>query len=80
MKHDLKVWPSYFEAIAEGRKRFEIRDNRDRGFNAGDAVTLHEWCPTEKDYTGNFIDAKITYVTNYNQLDNQVVFGFEVTP
>lgn len=76
MVHELKVWPSYFEAICDGRKRFEIRDNSDRGFNTGDAVKLNEWNPEEKDYTGNFFDAEITYVTNFGQSLNQVVFGF----
>lgn len=78
MRHDLKVWPSYFQAIIEGNKTFEIRDNSDRGFNAGDEIRLEEWCPKNMDYTGKFIDAKITYVTNFGQPENQVVFSFEV--
>lgn len=78
MVHELKILPAYFEAVCEGRKNFEIRNNSDRGFNAGDAVKLQEWCPIEKDYTGNFLDGKITYVTNFAQKENYVVFGFRV--
>jgi len=38
MVHELKILPAYFEAVCEGRKNFEIRNNSDRGFNAGDAL------------------------------------------
>jgi hypothetical protein len=71
--HDLKVWPVYFEEIAEGRLPFSIRDNEGRAFQKGDTVTLWEWDPnappavsvdgTDHRYTGRCIsDLEITYV------------------
>ena len=42
MLHTLKIWPAYAEAVADGRKRFEVRRN-DRGFNAGDLVRFETW-------------------------------------
>ena len=38
-EHYLKVWPQFFDAIAEGRKPFEYRLN-DRDFNTGDVLIL----------------------------------------
>ena len=42
MVHHIKILGCYFEAVLDGRKRFEIRFNDDRGFNSGDAVVMHE--------------------------------------
>lgn len=43
-RHDLKVWPAYFEAIVDGTKSFEVRRN-DRDFKVGDRLTLREFDP-----------------------------------
>lgn len=37
MVHELKIREPFADAVVEGSKRFEIREN-DRGFNAGDLV------------------------------------------
>jgi hypothetical protein len=71
-KHDLKIYPRYFKAVAEGKKTFEIRKN-DRGFFAGDLVVLHEY--DGEAYTGRSILKKITYLTDYAQEDGYVVFS-----
>lgn len=60
MRHELKVWPEYFEPVAEGWKRFEIQKD-DRGFKVGDAVVLREWSP-ESGYSGQHLDIVIRYV------------------
>lgn len=74
MEHKLKIMPVYFNAVKRGDKTFEIRDNYARNFQAGDEVNLYEWDGTS--YTGDFLTARITYVTNYEQKPNYVVFSF----
>lgn len=44
-EHELKTWPSFFEAIRRGEKMFEVRKN-DRGFQKGDVLILHKWDPS----------------------------------
>ena len=39
MKHELKIYKQYADAIIEGKKTFEVRYN-DRGYNAGDTVVF----------------------------------------
>jgi len=81
MVHDLKTLPCFFRATLAGDKLFEIRDNRDRGFQKGDTVILKEWNPRRYamgEYTGCQIAGKINYVCDYAQKEGYVVFGFEV--
>ncbi len=40
MLHKIKILEQYADAVAEGRKNFEVRYN-DRGYNAGDIVEFH---------------------------------------
>lgn len=63
--HDLKTWPSSFEAIFKGGKRHEIRSNRDRHFEIGDDLILREWGPgvPEAGYTGRRLRAQVQFVT-----------------
>ncbi len=42
-RHSLKVWPEYFEALADGKKTFEAR-RLDRDYQVGDELALHEFC------------------------------------
>ncbi|MFT6496294.1 MAG: hypothetical protein ACJA2A_002080 [Cycloclasticus pugetii] len=77
MMHHLKILPAFFESAIRGEKNFEIRNNDDRGFQKGDTVYLIE---QEKETpTGRAQLVEITYVSNYNQPSNQVVFGFSLT-
>lgn len=59
--HDLKTWPLYFAAIAEGRKTFEARF-ADRDFRVGDTLILREWVPNSNVYTGREVRKTITYI------------------
>lgn len=59
--HDLKCWPVYFQAIINGTKPLDVRKN-DRGFRTGDGLTLHEWHPTDEEYTGRIYRVAVTYV------------------
>lgn len=45
--HDLKTWPEPFDAVRDGRKRFEWRRD-DRGYAVGDALLLRKWDPTSR--------------------------------
>ncbi|MCQ8182205.1 DUF3850 domain-containing protein [Methylomonas sp. SURF-1] len=85
-QHRLQCLKTYFEAVLSGDKLFEIRDNRDRGFQKGDSVMLWEydpdlWNESDKEYgmpTGRHLILDITYVTNFEQKPGFVVFGFGV--
>lgn len=63
--HELKIWPSFFCAVKEGRKTYEIRKN-DRGFMVGDSIRLNEY-DLSHGYTGQSIDVKVTYLTEGGQ-------------
>lgn len=45
MIHELKVWPDYYERLADGSKTFEVRKD-DRGYQTGDTLWLREWKPS----------------------------------
>ena len=89
MKHELKIWPQYFERVRDGSKTFEIRKN-DRGFQFGDEVVLREYDPTPvvkrddsplgveeweepRGYTGKSLEFKIGYVLPVDE--ERVVFS-----
>lgn len=50
-EHKLKTWPPFFEAVVQCRKKFEVR-RMDRPFCVGDTLTLQEWNPTTREYSG----------------------------
>ncbi len=60
MRHELKTWPVYFEAMRSGKKRFELRRD-DRGFKVGDTLVLREWQPGAEAYTGRTIEVQVIY-------------------
>ncbi len=81
MIHVRKVAPEYFEALRSGRKRFELRDERDaeEPFAAGDFLALNEWddgltqggyiAGAVPHYTGRCLLFEILYVLrNYELL------------
>ena len=78
MTHYLKTLPAHFNSVKRGNKRFEIRNNSDRGFQKGEMVILCEYFPETKKFSGAEIMTIITYVTNFEQKPNMVVFGFNV--
>ena len=59
-----KIWPEYFEEVASGKKKFELRLN-DFDINEGDTLVLEEWDPNTKSYTGRSIEKKVTYVGKF---------------
>ncbi|UOE78430.1 DUF3850 domain-containing protein (plasmid) [Parageobacillus thermoglucosidasius] len=74
MKHRLKTWPEYFEAVLSGKKTFEIRKN-DRDFRVNDLLLLQEYNPKTEEYTGREVLVEVTYITDFGQPDNQVVMS-----
>lgn len=78
MLHELEICESYYKAVEDGSKRFEIRFN-DRGFQKGDTceLTCVYGDGLVKSYSKKVI-IEITYVSNYNQKENWCVFGFKV--
>lgn len=75
MLHDLKIKPEYFSEVVKGIKTFEVRKN-DRGFKVGDKINLRE-INNSCEYTGRHLVGTITYITDYAQKDDYVVFAFK---
>lgn len=48
-RHVLKCWPEFFDAIADGRKTFELRRD-DREYAVGDVLELRWWNPETESY------------------------------
>ena len=61
-----KLWKEYFDRVASGEKKFEIR-LADFSCNPGDTLLLEEWDPDTKQYTGRQISKKVTYVAKTNE-------------
>jgi hypothetical protein len=61
MIHDLKCWIDPFEAIIDGKKKFEFRLN-DRNYEVGDELHLNEWDPIRKKHTGRSTYQEVTYI------------------
>lgn len=64
-KIEKKIWPQYFEAVASGKKRYELRLN-DFEVKEGDILILREWDPKTRQYTGRVTERKVTYVEKFN--------------
>ncbi|MFH1620956.1 MAG: DUF3850 domain-containing protein [Patescibacteria group bacterium] len=59
-----KIWPEYYNEVASGKKKFELRLN-DFEINEGDVLVLEEWDPESKKYTGRKIEKKVTCVNRF---------------
>lgn len=64
VEHELKCWPQFFDAIAGGRKRHDLRRADDRRFRVGDTLRLREFDPDLQKYTGREQLVEITYITS----------------
>ena len=74
--HELKIGSKFFEAVKDGRKKFEIRKN-DRNYQEGDILILREYDPITRLFSGEIIKVEITYMTDWEQKDDYVVLGIE---
>jgi len=61
MRHEIKIYPEYFNLVNDGTKPFEIRKN-DRDYKLGDRLFLREYCTTKEEYTDRYCLKEITYV------------------
>ena len=59
--HELKTWPDEFNAVMAGKKTFDVRA-KDRDFKVGDYLTLQEYDPDKKTYTGKTCAREIKYI------------------
>ena len=59
-----KIWPEYFDDVASGKKKFELRLN-DIEIKEGDTLVLLEWDPKTKQYTGRKTEKRVTYVLTF---------------
>lgn len=56
--------PRTYQAVDRGERTFEVFVGDDLQPEPGDLLTLEEWDPDEKKYTGHHITRKISYVLN----------------
>lgn len=66
--HELKCWPSPFQAMLDGIKTFEFR-KADRDYEVGNYLLLREWLPYSEnnesgkgEFTGRVLRRLVTYV------------------
>ena len=59
-----KILPEYFEAVASGKKNFELRLN-DFAIEEGDTLELREWDAKTKHYTGRTLSRTVSYVARF---------------
>lgn len=59
--HDIKCWPSYFEALLQNVKHFELRNN-DRNYQVDDVLFIHEYDPDTELYTGRSLVRRVSFV------------------
>ena len=66
MKIEKKIWPEYFQAILDNKKKFDLR-LADWEINEGDSLVLREWDPKKKKYTGRSLEKEVKYVLKVNE-------------
>lgn len=77
-----KIWPEYFDLIASGKKKYELR-LADFEVAEGDVLRLEEWNPGTKQYTGRAQDVTITMVRKtkdqqFWSADDVQRYGFQI--
>jgi hypothetical protein len=78
--HSLKTVQPYFNDVASGAKKFEVRHD-DRNFQVNDVLILKEYDPKNHTCTGKILVAKVTYILRdytFGMLPDHVVMGIQV--
>ncbi|HOZ56179.1 MAG: hypothetical protein BWY51_00176 [Parcubacteria group bacterium ADurb.Bin316] len=68
MKIEKKIWPEYFQAVADGKKKFELR-LADFDVQEGDILLLREWDPQNESYTGREMEREVSFVIKTKDLN-----------
>jgi len=82
MKIEKKIWPESFQAILDGRKKFELR-LADWEINEGDILVLREWDPNKKEYTGRSLEKEVKYILKTKDIkfwskEEQEKYGYQI--
>lgn len=59
-----KTWQPWFGYVKSGKKNYDLRLN-DFEVQEGDTLILEEWDPVTKQYTGDSVTKKVTYVGKF---------------
>ncbi len=87
-RHELKIWPEYFDDVKSGAKTYEVRRN-DRDFKVSDELFLREYNPSTGTYTGRACLAKVVHITSGGDdsspaanlmFEETCIMGIEVLP
>ncbi len=60
-----KCWPEYYDAVASGKKNFDMRV-ADFDIAEGDTLVLEEWDPKTGSYTGRSMAKQVTFVGKFS--------------
>jgi uncharacterized protein YqfB (UPF0267 family) len=77
---ELKIVNPHFQAILKGKKKCEVRHEDDYHYQVGDTLTLCQWIPKQRKFTGKYVRVRITHIlrdTKYLK-PNHAVLSFEV--
>ena len=74
-EHILKLNEKYFEAVANGIKKFEIR-KADRDFKVGDSLRLRKIESEHNQFTCNEIIVKFLYILYHNDFPDGIPEGY----
>lgn len=75
-QHELKIYPEHFQGIISGHKTFEIRKN-DRNYQVGDILWLREYYPEDDIYSGESIQCRVSYITDFNMQNDYVCMAIQ---
>ena len=75
--HQLKSWPLFYKAIADGSKMFDIRKN-DRDFRVGDEIQFEEYTLSTGSYSGRVSRKVVRYMlVDFDGIkDGYCILGF----
>ena len=77
MEHELKIETKFLEQIFKKNKTFEIRKNN-RNYEVDDILILKEWDDKKKRFSSNWLEARVTYISDYQQKPGYVVLAIKV--